>query len=84
MLERTLTTKARDNHDRTYDVTIRPWGRGGNNKLVLDIVDTPGSWFLTTLLSHYDKSCKTISIDWGQNWECINFDEIMSEVLEVL
>ena len=51
--------------------------------VVLRINNTPGSWYLKTILDKGEKNLpKTISIDYGQNWSCINMDEVLKEALK--
>lgn len=78
MTTRKLTTTARDNHGHTYDVEIQT---GDNGKPIVKILGTPGQWYYKSLGAYaYD----TIALDFGQNWNCINFDEVMREVHTVL
>lgn len=78
---KTLTTKARDNFGYEYTVTLTPDSRHLGKDWVLRIVDTPGSWFMTTL---EEKPRTTISIDFGAKWDCINFGEVMAEAIAAL
>lgn len=60
-------------------------GKHRTNKWVLHITTTPGHWYMSTLLEedrHGRTMGKVISIDFGQNWNCINFDEVMKEAKE--
>jgi len=52
------------------------------NGLVLSIEGTPGSWYVATFL-HNQPGCQygnEIMIDGGQNWKCINKQEIIKEL----
>ena len=69
-----LTTKALDNHGHLYDVEIQDSDGGP----VLRILETPGGWYVNTVASHEGP---ILSIDFGLNWNCINFDEILAEAL---
>lgn len=55
---------------------------------VLVIEDTPGQWFLSTLIGcdSYNgfairRPHEQISIDFGQHWVCTNLRELVSEAL---
>lgn len=85
-LEKKLKTKARDNHGYSYDVwlvfdhsDVMGW------KWLLRIEGTPGHWYMSTLLEYggYPRG-KFISIDAGQGWNVINFDEVMAEAIELI
>lgn len=76
-----LPVKAKDNHGHSYDVVINHDGFRGDKKPVLKIVGTPGSWYMYTLKNHHGN---TISIDYGQNWDCINFNEIYKAAMKQL
>jgi hypothetical protein len=57
-------------------------------KWVLRITGTPGGWYMSTLLGG-DKYAtahvgSTISIDFGQDWNCINFDEVLAEAKQLI
>ena len=70
-----LTTKAKDNSGHSYNVSlILDYGH-----VVVNIETTPASWFLSSLLD--GKRSNEIYIDAGQNWKCINLDEILAEIL---
>lgn len=75
----TLDTKAQDNHGHEYMVILLEQVRPYFDKpdWVLRIVGTPGSWYMTTLENGPVK--KNLSIDFGQGWTCVNFDEVMTE-----
>jgi len=49
-------------------------------KWVLIIVNTPGQWYISTLLnSQYNPAgSKVMWIDYGQNWRIENFDEVLA------
>ena len=73
-----LTTKARDNHGNRYDVEIREenrYGRTGRPSLVLDIKETPGTWYLEDLASAANQT----AIDYGQDWFCTNMHALRAE-----
>lgn len=48
---------------------------------VLKIVDTPGSWYMTTL---EERPHPTIWIDAGAGWDCINFGAVLNEAVALL
>lgn len=72
-----LATKAKDNYGYTYDVVVT---QAAQPMPILKIVNTPGSWYISTLRNH---GSKIISLDWGQNWNCVNFDEIACELIDL-
>lgn len=78
-----LNVKAKDNHGHVYDVIVfyHAEDEVPAHDAVLKIVNTPGSWYISTLRdSTVDK---VISLDWDQNWNIINFDEIKQELNEL-
>lgn len=93
-----LEVKAEDNHGNLYEVElVRPEFQPGESwdsvqkKLmrmpntygwVLRVKDTPGRWYMKTLLA--DSFSGTISIDYGQRWSCVNFREIMDAAVLAL
>ena len=54
------------------------------DKWVLVIEGTPGQWYMSTLMERIGKSGlqKTIRIDYGRRWKCINFHEVLEAALE--
>lgn len=76
-----LKIKAQDNHGHSYDVELilqhsEHWGY----KWALSIVNTPGRWYMTTLLDGgYGPLHSMIYIDFGQRWCCTNFDKVFAE-----
>lgn len=76
-----LKTKAKDNHGYEYEVYLEMDPQ--KMRWVLHIGDTPGHWLMSTLLEnrHFDS---VISIDFGQNWNVINFDKIMAEAVTLV
>lgn len=48
-------------------------------KWVLKIGNTPGQWYVSTLLEDMDR--KWIAIDSGQGWSCTNINAIIQSVL---
>lgn len=70
-MKKQLTTQARDNHGYRYDVEIQDI----DSKPVLRILGTPGGWFYTDVRNHG----QIISLDFGQSWDCVNFDEVLRE-----
>jgi len=57
------------------------------NKWVLHIVDTPGQWYVSTLLGADEgfAACgNELYIDGGQEWLCTNMDAIMKEALALI
>jgi len=93
-LTKNLKVKAKDNHGLQYPVSLRfeKFSAGQSrqadgslrpdivNKWVLRIHNTPASWYMATLLE--GKTGSVIALDYGQNWNCINFDEVMKEAKE--
>jgi|SRR3990172_4101055 len=82
---------AEDNHDRTYEVTIT-WPKGWETKgPVLNIIGTPGHWYMQTLthdgvlgegalnLVHPE-----MYVDYGQNWKIVNFQAVLNSALKAL
>jgi len=56
-------------------------------KWVLHIVDTPGQWYVSTLLGADEgfAACgNELYIDGGQEWLCTNMDAIMKEALALI
>jgi hypothetical protein len=61
---------------------------------MLCINETPGHWYMVTLLDpvlgashgHWDgpNPSKVISIDFGQDWTCVNFDEVMLAAIRTI
>lgn len=74
-----LKVKAKDNHGYSYDVAVINWSDRDANP-ILRIMGTPGSWYFSTLRNRAFPERTSISLDWGQNWDCINFDEILAAV----
>src|ERR1035437_3780540 len=82
-------------HFKTIAITTEHKGRSyehritlehssySSKSLVLRIAGTPGHWYLATLFGSDGFGRRvgpTLSIDMGQNWDCINMDQIMAEV----
>lgn len=53
-------------------------------KWILRIKDTPGSWYMTTLLEDGGQYPNGIVIDGGQNWSIVNFQEVLDEAKELI
>jgi hypothetical protein len=70
-----LNTYAIDNYGNQYPVTLTPKEFHGENA-ILRIEMTSGSWFLSTL---WEYEHPQISIDHGQNWRCLNIQEVLQE-----
>ena len=76
-----------------YKVTLdRPsyskWNSEAFNRMaardwILRIHGTPGSWYMTTLEEN-PRRHSSIALDFGQGWDCVNFDEILDEAQELL
>jgi hypothetical protein len=75
-----LRTKARDNHGYEYRVYLE---MDKDRKWVLHVADTPGHWYMSTLLESTGLRDR-ISLDFGQKWDVINFDEIMAEAVHLV
>lgn len=76
----TLNTKAISEGEYEYNVNITK----ANDKYVLSIENTPGSWYLETLLDepnalYFD----TLSID-GNDWKIGNWREVAKELKELI
>jgi hypothetical protein len=91
IVQKILATKARDNGQKEHQVTLlmNRYGPGlsmGKQKLdykwILKIENTPAHWYMSTLLED-GKQDKKISI-YGNDWYCINFDEVMAEALTLI
>ena len=85
MRTKQLMTAAIDNHRYAYVVTLVEEYRLGHDKTdwLLCINGTPGSWFMSTLENH-SAALPTISILRSENWECVNFDAVMTEAVKAL
>ena len=70
-----LDQHALDNHGNEYEVALKNWCAG----IVLSIEKTPGKWYLSTLMRH---DGPIISIDNGQNWDCVNFRAVLNCALD--
>lgn len=84
MTLKTIAT-TRDRHGKTYTHPVHLLRSDYDRipSLILYIDNTPGRWYLSTLLGRdgYGREVgTTIAIDAGQNWDCINMDEVMREV----
>ena len=69
---------AKDNRGFTYDVYLKADSQGP----VLDIVRTPGKWYLKTLMEFSER--QEIALDSGQGWYCTNFREVLLKALEII
>jgi len=82
----TLPIKATDNHGYSYWVTLK-LKDGDKLGWILSIDETPGSWYMDTLLGKDEysgsRSTRKIYIDFGQDWFCNNIDNVLftAEVL---
>lgn len=52
-------------------------------KWSLRIQGTPASWYMSTLL-HGALYPRGITIDYGQNWYCTNFQEVLNEAQKLI
>jgi hypothetical protein len=52
------------------------------NGVVLSISDTPGSWYVDTLMEGNARHSNIMYIDFGAKWICSNWSEIMKELNE--
>ena len=48
--------------------------------LILSISNTPGYWYVDTLMESPVRRSDYIYIDGGQEWACVNWDKIMNEL----
>lgn len=85
-MNKTLKIKAKDNHGHEYGVELqmwtapnRPMSDSSRDKWILRILNTPGSWYMSTLLESHNHWQYGIAIDLGQGWYCTNFREVMDE-----
>lgn len=69
-----LKTPAKDNHGRQYQVEIAK-DRDGID--VVNFQGAPSGWSVKTLLGH---TYHVLAIDFGQNWLCINIQDIVAEL----
>ena len=76
-----LKTRAKDNHGYEYTVYLEMDPK--DKKWVLHVEDTPGHWYMSTLMESPELR-STISLDFGQRWDVINFDEIMAEAIDLI
>lgn len=76
----TLPSSAVDNHGHAYVVKIE----AGDPHFgpVLHVKNTPGRWFLKTLLDGRPRA--RIAIDCGQHWIVDNFDAVMAEAMKAV
>ncbi len=74
-----LKTQARDNYGYSYPVSIVVEDRDGFlvGERILKIHDTPGSWYLRTLLA--SSVGARLAIDYGQDWYCENIQSLIEE-----
>ena len=93
---KTLKTKARDNHGHEYPVHLTlsqgPVGTFGpglehlaeqyKNRWVLCVKNTPGSWYMSTLLERGVQA--QIALDFGAGWMVTNFSDVMREAIDNL
>lgn len=79
-----LNVRAVDNFGHTYAVELElkhspHWGW----KWVLVVVNTPGRWYLTTLLNDDPDLVRSrLYVDYGQRWMITNFDLVMKAALK--
>jgi hypothetical protein len=102
-----LRTRAVDNHGNKYEVylymTNLPSGFGPTDKSddkfrndscykwILRIKNTPGGWYMTTLLN-FDRDHpvnqfdvrESIAIDAGAKWDCVNFHDVLNEAKRLI
>lgn len=78
MVEKHLKTKAKDNYGNEYPVSLC---FNKNNKWVLLIHNTGGSWFMSSLMGYQDS---VIAFDYGQNWNCVNIKDVLHEAKSLI
>ena len=71
-----LTTTARDNHGNSYSVLLEDGPLG----VIIKIDGTPGQWYLSGDM----RALEVISIDHGQNWDCVNFADVAAAAFDAL
>lgn len=84
-MEKKLRTEALDNHGYRYAV----WLIFDHNdtmgwKWILRIDNTPGSWYMSTLIKGGFPRGERIAVDAGQNWVILNFGEILAEAVTLI
>ena len=77
-----LEAKAIDNHGFEYNVHLALEKYLGRPAWVLVIEDTPGRWYMATILE--EGWADLIWIDYGQRWSIVNFIEIMREAITLV
>lgn len=93
IVQKNLATKARDNRQNEYKVTLTMYRYGPglvmgaqtlDFKWTLRIEDCPGGWYMSTLLEGGYPRGRRIAIDDGRNWYCENFDAVMAEAITLI
>ena len=84
MLKTKAKTSGASGKEHEYPVSLELDSNGMKyGGVVLNINGTPGSWYLKSILDKGEQNLpKTISIDFGQQWTCINMDEVLKEALK--
>jgi hypothetical protein len=73
-----LVTRAKDNRGYDYPVYItRSYTYHINGKLALVFKGAPSGWHLSDLKGITEDK---LAIDFGQDWYCINIQEIIAEI----
>ena len=74
------------NHDYTYEVYLRL--KDGDKDWVLSVENSPGSWYLKTLLGldHFSNgpTGDFIWLDWGQKWSVSGLAPVITEAVSYL
>jgi len=81
----TETMDSRDGKQYTHPVYLiagNPKYAPIYNGVVLSISETPGSWYVDTLMEGNTKYSNIMYIDYGAKWICSNWSEIMKELNE--
>ena len=79
MATTTLDTKAKDNFGHSYSVhLISPPHTDADSGHVVHIVGTPGRWLLGSF-AKWGEDDRVVSLDWGQKWNCVNWNEVLRE-----
>lgn len=86
----TFKTKAithGENKDYEYTVKIlqgKSEFHDDFDHMILSVENTPGSWYLSTLMEHDSFHKSYAVIDGGSNWTIDNWDKISKEFFEIL
>jgi hypothetical protein len=81
-----LKNTVRCNHGYSYKVSLKL--KAGDTDWVLSVDNSPGSWYLKTLLGlgHFSNgpTGDFIWLDWGQRWSVSGMAEVIKEAVDYL